>query len=87
MVLAAARAVGLVCVAQHPARPRLTRHSPAGLADLIARRCWSFLWTLTDEQWQTGVEPALRALRALPDQHRPRPQQIRMTVTALERLG
>ena len=84
-VLVAAQALGLAIVAQHPARPRVARHSPADLAGLIGRRSWSFLWDLTDAQWQTHVEPALQALHDLPDQHRPRLQQTRMTVTALER--
>jgi SAM-dependent methyltransferase len=81
------RAAGdrLRVVAQHPSESRQTRHAPAELADLVERRVWSWLWTLDDEQWRSQVEPMIAALRALPDQHRPRLQEGRMTVTVLER--
>jgi SAM-dependent methyltransferase len=72
-------------VAQHPSEPRLARHTPAELADLFERRVWSSLWALDDDRWQRHVEPVIAALRALPDQHRPRPQEGRTTVTVLER--
>jgi SAM-dependent methyltransferase len=72
-------------VAQHPSEPRLARHTPAELAGLFERRVWSSLWQFDDDGWQRHVEPVIAALRALPDQHRPRPQEGRMTVTVLER--
>jgi SAM-dependent methyltransferase len=84
-VRSAAREGGLRCLWQHPTSPRTTRHSPAELADLITRRSWSHLWALDDTEWQTHVQPVVEALRALPDQHRPRVQQARMTLTVLER--
>lgn len=84
-VAAAAARAGLACVEQHPSSPREAAHSPAGLADLIARRMWSYLWTIDDETWAAEIEPVIEALRALPDPDRPRPQQARMTVTVLER--
>jgi SAM-dependent methyltransferase len=84
-VRAAAEAAGLRCAAQHPSSPRTTRHSPVELADLIGRRSWSRLWDLDDATWQTEVVPVIDALRALPDQDRPRVQRARMTVTVAER--
>lgn len=84
-VRAAGEAVGLRCVAQLPSSPRRATHTPASLADLISRRVWSSLFDLDDDRWRTHVEPALAALRALPDQHRPREQEDRMTVSALEK--
>jgi hypothetical protein len=81
----AADGAGFRCLAQHPARPRITQHSPLDVAELIRRRVWSFLWHLTDAEWRTQVEPVLATLRDLPDQHRQRIQESRMTVTVLER--
>jgi SAM-dependent methyltransferase len=72
-------------VAQHPSEPRRARHTPAELADLFERRIWSSLWALDDDRWNRHVEPVIAALRALPDQNRPRVQVGRMTVTVLER--
>jgi SAM-dependent methyltransferase len=83
-VRSAASEAGLRCLRQHRTTPRTTQHSPAELADLISRRSWSNLWALDDEEWQAHVEPVLEALRALPDQHRPRMQEARMTLTVLE---
>jgi SAM-dependent methyltransferase len=75
----------LEVVAQHPTEPRIARHTPAELADLFERRVWSSLWDVDDERWRRHVEPVIAALRALPDQHRPRLQEGRTTVTVLER--
>jgi ubiquinone/menaquinone biosynthesis C-methylase UbiE len=83
-VRSAAHEAGLRCVEQHPTSPRTAQHSPAELADLIDRRSWSNLWALDDVEWQTHVAPVIEALRALPDQHRPRVQEARLTLTVLE---
>jgi SAM-dependent methyltransferase len=83
----AALRAGLRCVDQHPSSPRTAQHTPAGLADLITRRSWSYLWTIDEATWAAEVEPVIAALRALPDQHRPRPQQAHMTVSVLERTA
>ena len=85
--VAAAAGDRLRLVAQHPSEPRLGRHTPAELADLVERRVWSSLWTLDDDLWHRHVEPVIAALRALPDQHRPRPQEGRLTVSVLERVA
>ncbi len=84
-VRTAAASAGLRCVVQHPASPRRSQHTPAELADLLVGRSWSALWSLDDEQFAATVQPMVDALRALPDQHRPRPQESRMTVSAFER--
>jgi hypothetical protein len=84
-VRAAALRAGLRCLDQHPSSPRTIRHTPAELAELITSRTWSYLWTIDDTTWAAEVDPVLDALRALPDQNRPRPQQVRMTVSVLER--
>jgi ubiquinone/menaquinone biosynthesis C-methylase UbiE len=39
--------------------------SPAEIADAVARRSYSSLWSVTDEQWRALVEPAIARLRAL----------------------
>jgi SAM-dependent methyltransferase len=85
-VRTAGAAVGLAVVEQHPSRLRTVHRSPAEQAEQIRRRTWSHLWNLTDAQWEAHVEPALKALDDLPDQHRRRAQVQRMTVTVLERV-
>jgi len=82
------RAAGdrLRLVVQQPSSPRRAQHTPAELANLVERRLWSSLWDLDDDAWRRHVEPVIAALRALPDQDRPRPQEGRMTLTVLERV-
>jgi len=84
-VLASACVAGLRCRDQHPSSPRRSHHSPAELAELITSRSWSYLWALDETVWESQVEPAIEALRALPDQRRPRPQESRLWVSVLER--
>lgn len=84
-VRAAAAAAGLVVLDQHLTAPRSADHTPAELADLYERRIWSQLWDVDDATWRADVEPVIAALRALPDQDRPRRQDGRLTVTALAR--
>jgi SAM-dependent methyltransferase len=55
--------------------------TPNAAADQIAGRVWSRLWDLSAEQWASVVEPALDALRRLPDPGRPRP--VAMTTPAI----
>jgi SAM-dependent methyltransferase len=47
--------------------------TPNAVIAQIRTKVWSSLWDLTDQQWTTHVEPALAALRELPDPDRPRP--------------
>lgn len=86
VVTAAARA-GFACVEQHPTSPRTTEYSPAQVADSIARRLWSYMWTIDDQTWAARVVPVIDAVRALPDADRVRPHESRMTLTVLERAG
>lgn len=46
--------------------------SPATAIRQVTDRIWSPLWSSTEEQWRRHVLPAIDALAALPDQHRPR---------------
>ena len=59
--------------------------TPAAVVAQIKGRVWSHLWDLSDEQWATVVEPALDALRRLPDPDRPRPTRRRTRALILER--
>lgn len=46
--------------------------TPAGTIAEIESRVWSFLWQVDDAEWREHVTPTIAALRALPDQDRPR---------------
>lgn len=69
-VVAAAGTVGLELVERVTAvsRPWLT--SPEQQARAVEARSWSSLWDVPDDTWRTLVEPAVAALRALPDPDR-----------------
>ena len=41
--------------------------SPASAARRLEERVYSWLWDISDEEWSTTVQPAIEALRALPD--------------------
>ncbi len=82
---AAARALGLRVVARTATTPRPQHDTPEDLAVMIERREWSMLWDLDDRTWARVVEPALTALRALPDPDRPRARASWHPVVVLER--
>lgn len=72
-VVDAARSVGLALV------DRVTRRnghawyqSPDDQARAVESRAWSTLWDVPDDEWAAVVEPALAALRALPEPTRAR---------------
>jgi hypothetical protein len=46
--------------------PSLFVENPVEIADAVARRSYSWLWSVTGEQWRELVEPAIAALRARP---------------------
>jgi ubiquinone/menaquinone biosynthesis C-methylase UbiE len=69
---AAAAAAGLRLAARAETETHHTHESPEDMARLIERRELSALWDLSDATWAAVVEPALAALRALPDPERPR---------------
>jgi hypothetical protein len=71
-VLAAAEQAGLrqVEATAYPAGYHQT--SPASTIRRIQDRSWSWMWDQPDETFGPAAEEAVAALRALPDQDRPR---------------
>src|SRR5262245_50797028 len=59
--------------------------TPAHFADLMEQKVWSWLWRLSDEEWDALAVPAIAAVRALPDQDRPRTYEIRQPVAVFGR--
>jgi SAM-dependent methyltransferase len=82
---AAARDLGLRVVARTVTAPRPQHDTPEDLAVMIEQRVWSMLWDLDDLTWARVVDPALAALRALPDPDRPRARASWHPVVVLER--
>jgi hypothetical protein len=60
-------------------------HIAAGQVRHIGARIWSSLWDLPPQRWAAVVEPALTALRALPDPDRPRGRRTTQTLLVFER--
>lgn len=60
-------AVGLRLIERRSCASQRFLQSPATEADRIAARSGAALWDLDDDRWEEIVEPAIRALRALPD--------------------
>ncbi|WP_256788898.1 class I SAM-dependent methyltransferase [Frankia sp. AvcI1] len=74
LLLPAAQRSGLRLVEEFSfAREERETLTPAEARAQIESRVWSTLWDLSDRQWATIVEPAVAALRRLPDPDRPRP--------------
>jgi len=71
-ILRAAEACGLRRVHQGGTTPIGQARTPNTVADEIEERIWSYLWRLTDADWQAQAVPALSALRALPEPDRAR---------------
>jgi hypothetical protein len=61
------------------------RASPEESAALIERREFSKLWDLDTDRWQAIVEPALSALRALPEPQRQRERHAVHEIIVLEK--
>lgn len=61
------------------------RASPEESAALVDRREFSKLWDLDAERWQAIVEPALSALRALPEPQRQRERHAVHEIIVLEK--
>ena len=59
--------------------------SPVESAALIERREFSKLWDLDADRWQAIVEPALTALRALPEPERQRERRAVHEIIVLEK--
>lgn len=84
-VVAAAEDLGLSLVAQVDTRSEVWHHSPEDQARAIESRTWSSLWDLPDDRWAAVVEPAIAALRALPDPTRPRARRTHYRALVFER--
>jgi ubiquinone/menaquinone biosynthesis C-methylase UbiE len=84
-VIEAAGQAGLRHLTTAPTVAHREDASPAETARRIEEREWSVFWDLADEQWSTIVEPAIAALRALPDPDRVRERRSRHDVVVLER--
>jgi SAM-dependent methyltransferase len=81
----AARDLGLRVVGRTATTPRRQHDTPEDVAGMIERRVWSMLWDVDDRTWARVVDPALAALRALPDPDRPRARESWHPVVVLER--
>jgi ubiquinone/menaquinone biosynthesis C-methylase UbiE len=66
-----ATAVGLRLVLSRPLAMHDYEESPADALRKIEARSYSWLWDLSDAGYAHAVEPAVRALRSLPDPERP----------------
>ena len=71
-VVDAAGGTGLRLVDRSTASTKPWLSSPEEQAQGMEARNWSTLWDVPDDRWKTLVEPALAALRALPEPDRPR---------------
>jgi ubiquinone/menaquinone biosynthesis C-methylase UbiE len=84
-VLDAAQVAGFTVVDQRHASLGEVPQSPAGIADDIEAKTWSYLWDLTDAQWRTVVAPTVAVLRALPDAHLQRRYDLAQRIIVLQR--
>ena len=84
-VVAAAEDLGLSLVAEVDTRSEVWHQSPEDQARAIESKTWSSLWDLPDDRWAAVVEPAIAALRALPDPARPRARRTHYRVLVFER--
>jgi SAM-dependent methyltransferase len=75
-VVAQAEQAGLALVERTVTRSRSVGESPLVAADKIESRTFSSLWDVDDATWSAVVEPAITALRALPESERPRPRSV-----------
>lgn len=80
-----ARRAGLRHVTTVPTVAHREDASPADTARRIEEREWSIFWDLPDDTWAAVVEPAIAALRALPEPDRVRERRSRHDVVILER--
>jgi hypothetical protein len=59
--------------------------TPAEQAGRIAARSFSSLWDVPDDRWAAVVEPAIAALRALPEPDRPRERRTDYELLVFDR--
>jgi SAM-dependent methyltransferase len=84
---AAATAAGLDVVHQGWTRWYQVPQSPNEVADTIEDRVWSYLWRLDEAGWLAEAEPAIAALRALPEPDRARPAAQRQRLSVFGAAG
>ena len=84
-VAALACDVGLVDVGRTVIDTAYRDETPAERVRLTEERVYSMLWDLDEQTWARVVVPTIAALRALPDQDRPRSRRSVHGVLALER--
>lgn len=84
-LLAAGRAAGLTPVEQRLTEGYEQETTPGSMADIIAGRQFSYLLHIETATWESIVEPVINALRALPDQDRPRRQVWQTHLTGFTR--
>ncbi len=65
--------VGLTLVEDLELRTPAPPTTPTAAARLVEDRLWSSLWDVPADQWARVVEPAIGALRRLPNPDQPRP--------------
>jgi tRNA threonylcarbamoyl adenosine modification protein (Sua5/YciO/YrdC/YwlC family) len=59
--------------------------TPSAAADHVEQRVYSSLWDVPPEVWKREVEPVIAALRALPEQDRPRHRTTRHHLLVFDR--
>lgn len=59
--------------------------TPAGYADVLEKRTFSFIWDLDDGTWNEVVQPVIDSLRALPEPARPREVVFRRDLLVFEK--
>ena len=85
LIVALAEEVGFQLVAIIERSTDVFWASPLESAALIERREFCKLWDLDADRWQAIVEPALSALRALPEPHRQRERRAVHDIIVLEK--
>jgi SAM-dependent methyltransferase len=83
-VVAAAGRSGLTLIERGGYRPAHLPITPAEAIDRISTRSWSWMWRIDEAEFLRAAEPALAALRRLPDQDRVRPDDRWLPMLAFE---
>jgi SAM-dependent methyltransferase len=86
-VTATAQRAGLRLVERGGYRAAHLPITPAEAVQRISTRSWSWMWRLDEAELARAAEPTLAALRALPDQDRPREDGRSLPLLAFEVAG
>lgn len=84
-VIEAGERVGFALVERARGVPQEFEQSPNGRADHIARRGSSILFDVDNTTWNDVVEPAIAAMRALPEPDRPRKATVSPLILVFEK--